>query len=123
MNNTYIKRGEIWIGDLGEPFESEQGDTRPMLILQNDIGNRYSETTVVAPITSSMKKSNLPVHVAISEKFLLKDSQVLLEQIRVISKSKLEYKLGKIDKDNQTLVDEALLVSIGLEKYLPNNAK
>ena len=118
-----IHRGEIWTGDLGEPFESEQGDTRPLLIIQNDTGNHYSDTTIVIPITSSLKKTNMPVHVSISENFLLKDSQALCEQGRVISKSRLSHKLGKISKENQDLIDIALMISQGLEKYLPINAK
>lgn len=119
----YIRRGEIWLGDLGEPFESEQGERRPLLIVQNDIGNYYSDTTIIVPITSSIKKSNMPVHACISENFLLKDSQALCEQIRVRSESKLLHKLGKISKQNQELIDISLMISLGLEKYLPNNAK
>jgi mRNA interferase MazF len=118
-----IKRGEIWTGDLGEPFESEQGGKRPLLIVQNDVGNHYSDTTIVVSVTSSNKKSNMPVHASISENFLLKDSQALCEQPKVISKSKLGYKLGKISKQNQEQIDISLMISLGLEKYLPNNAK
>ena len=109
------------MGDLGEGVGDEQQDMRPLLIVQNNTGNHYSKTTIVAPITSSIKKTNLPTHVFISEKFLLKDSQVLLEQIRAISKIRLIHKLGKISEENQELVDNALLVSVGLEKYLQDS--
>lgn len=119
--NIYVQRGEIWMGDLGEGVEDEQQDMRPLLIIQNNTGNRYSKTTIVAPITSSIKKTNLPTHVFISEKFLLKDSQVLLEQVRAISKNRLIHKLGKVSEENQKLVDNALLVSVGLEKYLQDS--
>jgi len=120
---NYVRRGEIWMGDLGEGLDNEQEDIRPLLIVQNNTGNHYSKTTIVLPITSSIKKKNLPTHVPILENFLFKESEILAEQIRAISKSRLIHKLGKISEENQNLVNDALLVSVGLEKYLTNNAK
>jgi mRNA interferase MazF len=95
---------------------SEQGGVRPVIIIQNDIGNKYSPTVIVAAITSQINKAKLPTHVEISsiEYGLNKDSVVLLEQIRTLDKKRLKEKIGHMKDDDMALVDEALLVSVGL---------
>jgi mRNA interferase MazF len=113
---TIVKRGDIFYADLSPVVGSEQGGIRPVIIIQNDIGNKYSPTIIVAAITSQINKAKLPTHVEISseEYGLNKDSVVLLEQIRTIDKKRLKEKIGHMtDKDIQK-VDEALLVSMGL---------
>lgn len=109
-----IKRGEIYAVDFGTRFGSEQGGTRPSLILQNDISNRHSPTTIVAAITGRKTKAALPTHVKIMAKGLKTESTVLLEQIRTIDKERLnEY----IDSKTIAAVDRAIVVSLGI-KYL-----
>ena len=113
---TVVKRGDIFYADLSPVIGSEQGGIRPVIIIQNDIGNKYSPTIIVAAITSQINKAKLPTHVEISseEYGLNKDSVVLLEQIRTIDKKRLKEKIGHMtDKDIQK-VDEALLISMGL---------
>ena len=113
---TMVKRGDIFYADLSPVIGSEQGGIRPVIIIQNDIGNKYSPTIIVAAITSQINKAKLPTHVEISseEYGLNKDSVVLLEQIRTVDKKRLKEKIGHMtDKDIQK-VDEALLISMGL---------
>ncbi len=113
---TIVKRGDIFYADLSPVVGSEQGGIRPVIIIQNDIGNKYSPTIIVAAITSQINKAKLPTHVEISseEYGLNKDSVVLLEQIRTLDKKRLKEKIGHMtDKDIQK-VDEALLISMGL---------
>ena len=110
-----IKRGEIYYADLGVTVGSEQRGGRPVLIIQNDIGNKYSPTTVVAPITSKVgKKSHQPTHVPIVCDGLFACSTVLLEQIRTIDQSRLRWRVGKADNATMKRVEAALLVSIGI---------
>ncbi|MCD8216332.1 MAG: type II toxin-antitoxin system PemK/MazF family toxin [Clostridiales bacterium] len=111
-----IKRGDIFYADLSPVIGSEQGGIRPVLVVQNDIGNRYSPTVIIAAITSQIKKAKMPTHIeADSRKYsLLKDSVVLLEQIRTIDKKRLREKIGHLDKSLMTKVDKALLISLGL---------
>lgn len=112
-----IKRGEIYAADFGAGFGSEQGGTRPSLILQNDIGNKHSPTTIVAAITSRKTKTALPTHVAIMASGLKTESTVLLEQIRTIDKARLGEYIGRLDSKTLAAVDRAIVVSLGI-KYL-----
>ena len=111
-----VKRGDIYYADLSPVIGSEQGGLRPVLIIQNDIGNRYSPTVIAAAITSRMSKTHLPTHIDIfaDEAGLSKDSVVLLEQIRTIDKARLREKMGHLDDDVMHRVDEAIGVSFGL---------
>ncbi len=114
MNN--IKRGDIYYADLSPVVGSEQGGLRPVLIVQNDVGNKYSPTVIAAAITSKMSKAKLPTHIDVtaSQVGLLKDSVILLEQIRTIDKVRLKEKMGHLDEGTMSGVNEALFVSFGL---------
>ena len=112
-----VKRGEIYYADLSPIIGSEQDGMRPVLVLQNDVGNKHSPTTIVAAITSSKTKSQLPTHVTFTADCLPYESTVLLEQIRTIDKSRLDEYIGKIDKKTMGAVDNAIVVSFGI-KYL-----
>lgn len=112
-----IRRGEIYYADLSPVVGSEQGGIRPVLILQNDMGNKHSPTTIVAAITSRKTKADLPTHVSFTAECLKSKSTVLLEQIRTIDKSRLTEYLGKMDKKTMGAVDRAIVVSFGI-KYL-----
>lgn len=112
-----IKRGDIFFADLSPVVGSEQGGIRPVLILQNDIGNKHSPTTIVAAITSQAKDFNLPVHVSIrktNENGLQLDSVVLLEQLRTIDKRRLGEKIGHVENDNMNEVLNALKISMAI---------
>ena len=111
-----IKRGDVYFADLSPVRGSEQGGQRPVLIVQNDIGNRYSPTVIVAAITAKIAKAKLPTHVEVeaSSVGLLKDSVILLEQVRTIDKTRLIQKLGHLEDDVMMRVDQALLISLGL---------
>ncbi len=111
-----IKRGDIFYADLSPVVGSEQGGVRPVLIIQNDIGNKYSPTVIAAAITSQYTKSNLPTHISIAGgcSGLEKNSIVLLEQIRTLDKKRLKEKRGFVDKDSMSRVDHALSISFGL---------
>lgn len=112
-----VKRGDIYYADLSPVVGSEQGGVRPVLIVQNDIGNKYSPTVIAAAITSQKTKSNLPTHIELPARStgLQKDSIVLLEQIRTIDKHRLKEKMGKLDDHSMEMVDEAIGISFGLE--------
>ena len=111
-----IKRGDIYYADLSPVIGSEQGGVRPVLIVQNDIGNKYSPTVIAAAITSQINKAKMPTHIEIDAKEygLTKDSVILLEQIRTIDKKRLKEKIGKADQLLIKKVNEALLISFGL---------
>lgn len=112
-----IKRGDMFYADLSPVIGSEQGGIRPVLIIQNDVGNKYSPTVIAAAITSQMNKNRLPTHIEIdSEEFGLKsDSVVLTEQIRTIDKSRLKEKIGHIDDEAvMDRINSAIGVSFGL---------
>ena len=109
-----IKRGELYYATLDPVIGSEQGGKRPVLILQNDIGNKHSPTVVVAAITSRLGKAKLPTHVNLSSEKLSKDSIVLLEQIRTIDKQRLKEHMGRLDDGAMNKIDEALSISFGL---------
>ena len=115
-NNLDIKRGYLYYADLSPVVGSEQGGVRPVLIIQNDIGNKYSPTVIVAAITSQINKAKLPTHIEISahEYGLNKDSVILLEQIRTIDKKRLREKIGCLDKNMMLKVDNSLQISLGL---------
>lgn len=114
-----VKRGDIFYADLSPVIGSEQGGVRPVLIIQNDVGNKYSPTVIVAAITSQINKAKLPTHLEISatEYGLSKDSVVLLEQVRTIDKKRLREKLGHLDEEMMYKVDEALSISFGLVDF------
>ena len=114
---TSVKRGDIYYADLSPVIGSEQGGLRPVLIIQNDIGNRYSPTVIAAAITSKMSKSHLPTHIDIyAEKAgLAKDSVVLLEQVRTIDKRRLKEKMGHLDHNDMLVINTAIAISFGLE--------
>ena len=111
-----VKRGDIYYADLSPVVGSEQGGVRPVLILQNDVGNRYSPTVIAAAITSKLGKARLPTHIDVyaNRLGLAKDSVVLLEQIRTIDKKRLGEKMGHLDEDVMRAVDDAITVSFGL---------
>ncbi len=111
-----VKRGDIFYADLSPVVGSEQGGIRPVLIIQNDVGNRYSPTVICAAVTSQINKAKLPTHIEIDccKYSLVKDSVVLLEQIRTIDKKRLREKIGHLDMGLMKKIDKALLISIGL---------
>lgn len=112
-----IKRGEIYYADLSPVIGSEQGGIRPVLIIQNDVGNKYSPTVIAAAITSQRDKTKLPTHITVDAVGcgLAKDSIVLLEQVRTIDKQRLKEKMGCLDVNAMHRVDKALSVSFGLD--------
>lgn len=111
-----IKRGDIFYADLSPVVGSEQGGLRPVLIIQNDVGNKYSPTVIAAAITSRMSKTRLPTHIDVyAEKVgLAKDSVILLEQIRTLDKRRLKEKMGHLDDSMMNEVNNAIAVSFGL---------
>ncbi|MDO9536402.1 MAG: type II toxin-antitoxin system PemK/MazF family toxin [Bacillota bacterium] len=111
-----VKRGFIFYSDLSPVIGSEQGGFRPVLVIQNNVGNRYSPTVIVAAITSHIEKAKLPTHVELSAKKygLEKDSVILLEQIRTIDKQRLQQKITELDDRIMSTIDEALKISLGL---------
>ncbi len=116
-----IKRGDIFYADLSPVVGSEQGGLRPVLIVQNDVGNKYSPTVIAAAITSKITKSKLPTHIDIyaSSVGLSKDSVVLLEQIRTLDKTRLKEQVGHLDDAHMRQINEAISVSFGLSTYAP----
>ena len=110
-----IKRGELYYADLSPVVGSEQGGIRPVLVVQNDIGNRYSPTVIAAAVTSKIDKAKLPTHIELSAKDygLPKDSVVLLEQIRTLDKRRLKDKIGQVSGDKMMRINEALMVGLG----------
>ena len=113
---SIIKRGDIYYADLSPVVGSEQGGMRPVLIVQNDTGNKHSPTVIAAAITSQTGKAKLPTHIELSGQSvgLTRDSVILLEQIRTLDKSRLREKMGRLDGETMTLVDNAIAVSFGL---------
>ena len=116
--DTTVKRGDIFYADLSPVVGSEQGGTRPVLIVQNDTGNKHSPTVIAAAITSQTNKAKLPTHIELIGKSvgLTKDSVVLLEQIRTIDKRRLREHMGRLDESMMNRVDDAIAVSFGLPK-------
>lgn len=111
-----VARGEIYFAELNPVQGSEQGGTRPVLIIQNDTGNTYSPTTIVLAITSQMNKARLPTHVSVShlESGLNRDSVILAEQMRTIDKSRLKQKVAELQPQTMQKIENAMAVSIGL---------
>lgn len=111
-----VKRGDIYYADLSPVVGSEQGGIRPVLVIQNDIGNKYSPTIIAAAITSQINKAKMPTHIELAAKDygLNKDSVILLEQIRTIDKRRLREKIGRIDDRLMASVNNALSISFGL---------
>ncbi len=110
-----IKRGELYYADLSPVVGSEQGGVRPVLVIQNDVGNKYSPTIIAAAITSQLQKAKLPTHIPInsSDSGLPKNSIVLLEQLRTLDKKRLREKIGVLDEDVMKNVNQGLLISLG----------
>ena len=113
-----IKRGDIFYADLSPVVGSEQGGVRPVIIIQNDIGNKYSPTVIIAAITSQINKAKMPTHVEISaaDYGLPKDSVILLEQIRTIDKKRLKEKIGSVNRVVVSKIDTSLAISVGLPR-------
>ncbi len=111
-----VRRGDIYYADLSPVVGSEQGGIRPVLIVQNDVGNKYSPTVIAAAITSQKDKTKLPTHIQVNaeESGLSKDSIVLLEQVRTIDKKRLKDKMGRLDDASMSMINQALSVSFGL---------
>lgn len=116
VNKLTVRRGDIYYADLSPVVGSEQGGIRPVLIVQNDVGNKYSPTVIAAAITSRTDKSKLPTHIEVyADKYgLARDSVILLEQIRTIDKKRLREKMGHLDEDVMNRVNNAITVSFGL---------
>ena len=112
---TTVKRGEIYYADLSPVIGSEQGGVRPVLIVQNDTGNRHSPTVIAAAITSQMGKAKLPTHIELSAAScgLSRDSVILLEQIRTLDKRRLKERIGELPPQTMTRVNRAILISLG----------
>ena len=112
-----VKRGDIFYADLSPVIGSEQGGVRPVLVVQNDVGNRYSPTVICAAITSQINKAKLPTHIEIDcqQYTLVKDSVILLEQVRTVDKKRLREKICRLDDGIMKRVDKALLISFGLD--------
>ena len=113
-----VRRGDIYYADLSPVVGSEQGGLRPVLIIQNDVGNRYSPTVIAAAITSKMDKTKLPTHIDVfAEKVgLAKNSVILLEQVRTLDKRRLKEKMGHLDDEVMSAVNSAIAVSFGLSE-------
>ena len=113
----HIRRGDIYYADLSPVVGSEQGGIRPVLIIQNDVGNKYSPTVIAAAITSRLNKTKLPTHIEVDASLygLSKDSVVLLEQIRTIDKQRLREKMGHLDTGMMYRIDRGISVSFGLD--------
>ncbi len=113
-----IKRGELYYADLSPVVGSEQGGIRPVLVVQNDVGNKYSPTVIAAAVTSKINKAKLPTHIELSSNSygLQKDSVILLEQIRTLDKRRLKERIGELNESTMTRVDKAILISLGFEK-------
>ena len=109
-----IKRGELYYADLSPVVGSEQGGVRPVLVVQNNVGNRYSPTVIAAAVTSKQNKARLPTHIELPSSFgLAKDSVILLEQIRTLDKKRLKERIGELPDDTMSLVNKAILISLG----------
>lgn len=112
-----VKRGEIYYADLSPVVGSEQGGVRPVLIVQNDVGNKFSPTVIAAAITSQRYKTNLPTHIQVNadDCGLAKDSIVLLEQVRTLDKKRLKERMGTLANEDMDRINKALSVSFGLK--------
>lgn len=115
--DSSVRRGDIFYADLSPVVGSEQGGVRPVLIIQNDMGNRHSPTVIAAAITSQMNKAKLPTHIELIDQDcgLTRDSVVLLEQVRTLDKRRLRERMGRLGEEQMKLVDTAIEVSFGLK--------
>ncbi len=113
-----IKRGELYYADLSPVVGSEQGGVRPVLVVQNDVGNKYSPTVIAAAVTSKINKAKLPTHIELpsSQYGLARDSVILLEQIRTLDKRRLKERIGELNDATMSKVDQAILISLGFSK-------
>lgn len=113
-----IKRGELYYADLSPVVGSEQGGVRPVLVVQNDVGNKFSPTIIAAAVTSKINKAKLPTHIELplGEFGLQKDSVILLEQIRTLDKRRLKERIGELPEVTMSRVDKAILISLGFIK-------
>lgn len=113
-----VKRGDLFYADLSPVVGSEQGGVRPVIVVQNNVGNKYSPTIIVAPVTSQMNKAKLPTHVKLkgSKHGLPKNSVALMEQLRTIDKKRLREKIGSFSNDIMNKVDDAMLISLALDE-------
>ena len=113
-----VRRGDLYYADLSPVVGSEQGGVRPVIVVQNDIGNKYSPTIIVAPVTSQMNKAKLPTHVKLKgNKYgLPKNSVALMEQLRTIDKTRLREKIGTFSADIMSKIDEAISISLAIEQ-------
>ena len=113
-----IKSGELYYADLSPVVGSEQGGVRPVLVVQNDVGNKYSPTVIAAAVTSKINKAKLPTHIELptGSYGLAKDSVILLEQIRTLDKRRLKERIGELNETTMTRVDKAILISLGFSK-------
>ncbi len=113
-----IKRGELYYADLSPVVGSEQGGIRPVLVVQNDVGNKYSPTVIAAAVTSKINKAKLPTHIELpsSDYGLARDSVILLEQIRTLDKRRLKERIGELNELTMSKVDKAILISLGFAK-------
>ena len=118
-----VKRGDIYYADLSPVVGSEQGGLRPVLIIQNDVGNRYSPTVIAAAITSRLGKARMPTHIDVhaDRVGLIKDSVILLEQVRTLDKRRLKEKMGHLDEALMAEVNRAIAVSVGLGDWRPES--
>ena len=116
MKKVTVRRGDIYYADLSPVVGSEQGGIRPVLIVQNDVGNKFSPTVIAAAITSQSQKAKLPTHIQInaSSTGLAKDSIVLLEQVRTLDKQRLKEKMGSLDQYSMDMINKALSIRFGL---------
>lgn len=114
-----VKKGDIFFADLSPVIGSEQGGVRPVVVIQNDVGNKYSPTVIVAAVTSQINKAKLPTHVEIraGENGLNKDSVILLEQLRTVDKRRLKERIGRMDEDAMKKINEALVISLGIIEF------
>ena len=110
-----IKRGELYYADLSPVVGSEQGGVRPVLVVQNDVGNKFSPTVIAAAVTSKINKAKLPTHIELPSNVygLNKDSVILLEQIRTLDKRRLKERIGELNENTMSKVDKAILISLG----------
>ena len=117
QSRQQVRRGDIFYADLSPVIGSEQGGVRPVLIIQNDVGNKYSPTVICAAITSQINKAKLPTHIEIDsdQSTLVKDSVLLLEQIRTIDKKRLREKICFLDESLMRRVNRSIMISLGLD--------
>lgn len=115
VKTVNVHRGDIYYADLSPVVGSEQGGVRPVLIVQNDVGNKYSPTIIAAAVTSKINKAKLPTHIELPKSAygLVKDSVILLEQIRTLDKRRLKERIGELNENTMSKVDKAILISLG----------